>query len=92
MASTQFGDLEAELNRISEENKRLSEMVSNMLTDCVALSGGVPALPKRKRIETNTPGDDDPCKRVRADPVPNASKAYVRIDPKNTSLVSSIDR
>ncbi|CAL9161379.1 unnamed protein product [Musa hybrid cultivar] len=87
LASTRFGDLEAELNRISEENKRLSEMVSNMLTDCVALSGGVPALPKRKRIETNTPGDDDPCKRVRADPVPNPSKAYVRIDPKNASLV-----
>ncbi|URE06791.1 WRKY transcription factor [Musa troglodytarum] len=87
LASAQFGDLEAKLNRISEENKRLSAMVSDMLTDCVALSGGVPALPKRKRIETRTPGDDDPCKRVRAYPMPNTSKAYVRFDPKNTSMV-----
>ncbi|RWW44904.1 hypothetical protein BHE74_00049297 [Ensete ventricosum] len=87
LASTRFGDIEAKLNQISEENKRLSEMVSNMLTDYVALSGGVPALPKRKRIETSTSGDEEPCKRGRAYPPPNTSKAYVRFDPKNTGLV-----
>lgn len=96
---TQVGVVEAKLNQISKENKRLAEMVSDMHMNYSALRGRLFDLasirpqekgsvsPKRKRV------DGVSCKyqiKHGEDPMPKTSKMYVRIDPTDSSLVSSI--
>ncbi|THU60466.1 hypothetical protein C4D60_Mb07t13050 [Musa balbisiana] len=84
------GVIEAKLNQISKENKRLAEMVSDMHMNYSALRGRLFDLasippqekgsvsPKRKRV------DGVSCKyqiKHGEDPMPKTSKMYVRIDP-----------
>ncbi|XP_065017197.1 WRKY transcription factor WRKY76 isoform X1 [Musa acuminata AAA Group] len=93
---TQVGVVEAKLNQISKENKRLAEMVSDMHMNYSALRGRLFDLasippqekgsvsPKRKRV------DGVSCKyqiKHGEDPMPKTSKMYVRIDPTDSSLV-----
>ncbi|RWW18310.1 hypothetical protein GW17_00017719, partial [Ensete ventricosum] len=93
---TQVGVLEAKLNQISDENKRLAEMVSDMHMNYSALRGRLFDLasvspqekgsvsPKRKRV------DGVSCKyqiEHGQGPIPKSSKMYVRIDPTDSSLV-----
>ncbi|XP_073118232.1 probable WRKY transcription factor 40 isoform X2 [Elaeis guineensis] len=114
-------DLEAKLNRMSEENKKLNEMLGSMYADYSTLRSQLFDLmstspkekglvsPSRKRksesLETISFDDmtyertdgisnrvestsrEDPCKRFREDPKPKISKAYVKTDPSDTTLV-----
>ncbi|CAD5188610.1 unnamed protein product [Musa acuminata subsp. malaccensis] len=92
----EVGVIEAKLNQISKENKRLAEMVSDMHMNYSALRGRLFDLasippqekgsvsPKRKRV------DGVSCKyqiKHGEDPMPKTSKMYVRIDPTDSSLV-----
>ncbi|RRT84291.1 hypothetical protein BHE74_00005510 [Ensete ventricosum] len=95
------------LNQISEENRRLTEMVSDMYTNHSALRRRLsdlasvatcekgPAPPKRKRVDCDkhaASDDEHGCKRSREeDAMAKTSKVYVRTVPSDPSLVSSID-
>ncbi|WOL08642.1 hypothetical protein Cni_G17395 [Canna indica] len=96
----EVGAIEAKLNQISEENKRLTEMLSSVLAagghffdHSSSLSprekGSV--SPKRKRVDYEDV-DEEACKRVRSgDPMGNtSSKIFVRTDPGDSSLVSLV--
>lgn len=122
----QVGVLEAELNRVSEENKRLNEKIATIYEDYKNLksqiidlmttmrSDGRSVSPERKRKSesltmnfyndvangmTNCMGHDqiesnsseNSCKRAREDCTPKICKLYVRTDPLDSSLVSSLN-
>ncbi|CAL9101447.1 unnamed protein product [Musa textilis] len=96
------GVLEAMLNQISEENRRLTEMVRDMYTNYSALRRRLSYLasvapcekgsasPKRKRVDCDKHAASDgehACKRSREDAMAKTSKVYVRTDPSDPSLV-----
>ncbi|KAJ0984881.1 hypothetical protein J5N97_003237 [Dioscorea zingiberensis] len=92
--------LEAELSRMSGENKRLSEMLSMMHAQCSSLQGQLldlkssPPSPEKKRKNESSdgylqsPSSEDSCRRS-SDLVSKTkvSKFYVHSNPSDKSLI-----
>ncbi|WOL08638.1 WRKY transcription factor WRKY76 [Canna indica] len=75
--------VEAQLNQISEENKWLTEMLRNVLTNRLLDHS---SSPKMKRVDCED--DDEACKRVRSGyHMCNTSKVYAKSDPTNSTSV-----
>lgn len=96
----EVGAIEAKLNQICEESRKITEMVSSMFMNHTLDFASQPLPPphaeglvnslKRKRKDDFLDDDDgDPCKILRAvDPMSNVtSKICVRTDPADTSMV-----
>ncbi|XP_042431618.1 WRKY transcription factor WRKY28-like [Zingiber officinale] len=102
-AAKQVKELEAELGRISDENKRLKEMLASVAANYSALQGQLAELStkasssseaKRRRnavaecCTSSEEEEDSGGKRARAESCkPLLSKRYVRTDPSDSSLV-----
>ncbi|ONK78899.1 uncharacterized protein A4U43_C01F790 [Asparagus officinalis] len=94
-------ELEAKLERMSEENERLKEklasmqasyaLLQNKLVDVMATSSsevaGPPSPTKKRKGDDSAEMSDDSCKRLREEARPMISKLCVRTDPSDPSLV-----